>query len=189
MDKEKILELCGDHNIFPVVGEIGWKMTDSLREKLLERSLKKQDDPFYLLFDTPGGSVRPALQAYDFLKATPVKTIAVVAGGCSSSGLVLLAGCEKRMSLSHSQFLFHAMNTEFNVRGTPDFEKIIQLHVEEHKKLYQKFEGIHLSEFKMKKETFDLLCLNGELINKKIDSSEAKNLGVIHEIITKFPFL
>lgn len=187
MNRKEIMELCDRHNIFPVVGKINADMMHELKEKLFIKALSEPNATFYILFDTPGGSVVSSKSVYDCLKALSLHTIGVVIGECSSAGLILLAGCTERLSFKHSRFLFHAITTHIEIKSTENQKEKFDSLLKEHLTMCEEARAIQIKEFGIQGEIFDTLVQEGEYKDRCLFADEAVEYGVIHKIIDVFP--
>lgn len=71
---------------------------------------------FYL--DSCGGSVFGALAVLTLMRQRQIEATAVVLGECSSSALLVLAGCKRRLVTPFSTLLFHRMHWRSEKRVT-----------------------------------------------------------------------
>ena len=64
---------------------------------------------FYILFSSPGGSVRDGVVLHNFLKALPAKVVMHNIGIVDSIANVVFLGANERYANPHSSFLFHGV--------------------------------------------------------------------------------
>jgi ATP-dependent protease ClpP protease subunit len=75
--------------------------------------------PLILLIDCLGGDVQSAIHLYDLIYASPIESVAIVFGECTSAAMLLLMACKKRLALKHARFRCHNM---FYSKRTPLLE-------------------------------------------------------------------
>lgn len=175
--------------IVPVMGRIEKGIVADFEKMLFQLAFDKPTEPVHIIIDSGGGSVFPALTVHDLIKGMPFETIATVVGDCNSAALIIIAACKKRRATPTSRFLFHAMRTEDTIFSTEDLDRQV---LETTKRLRTLFEqGLHIQSksFGIPKEDLQSMMIEGEKFNIKLTAEEAKNKGVIHEIVESFDFL
>lgn len=66
-------------------------------------------DPIYISICSPGGEVAAALWFVDFVKALECEVIGVASGRCYSAAVLMLAGCDQRLTYESTHFMVHPM--------------------------------------------------------------------------------
>ncbi len=174
--------------IFFVKGYIHENYIEDLKEAILFYVLKNPKKEIFILIDSRGGNIRDAMYFYDLIKSLNIKTTAIVMGKCYSAGLIILASCDRRISLKHSDFLFHEITSRMSFDDFCNKEDRISIEIEKHEELCEFIYELHQKDFSLDIETIKRLSYNGKYYDKKIFADEALKLGVIHEIIYKLPF-
>lgn len=138
---------------------------------------EKSDLPVAVILNSQGGDFNAGMGIYDLLCASKCQIITVAVGECSSiAGMIFMAG-KIRLSYPHCQFMFH--QPAGKLEGNADE---IAIEATEINKMKQTMISV------MREKT----GLTGEKIEEMIvyrcylGSDEAKNEGLIHEIIEAF---
>lgn len=175
--------------IFPINGRIENGLISKMEKFFLEMCLDDYKKPAYLLVDSNGGDVSSAVSGYDFIKSLPFPVECTVVGDCHSSTLTIMGACEKRKATKHSRFLFHAMEHTPKIISTEDYAKQIELRVQQAKILFEQVLELQSSSYNISKEELISMREMGERYNIRLTAEEAKQKGIIHEIVEKFDFL
>ncbi|KAM5356581.1 hypothetical protein ACJ41O_003227 [Fusarium nematophilum] len=168
-------------------GEINDYMSASIVAQLLWLESDTPDKPITMYINSPGGSVTSGMAIYDTMTyiKSPVSTVCI--GGAASMAAILLAGGEagKRFSLPHSSIMIHQP-----LGGTRGQASDILIYANQIQKIREQSNQImqhHLNTAK----GYDKYTLEevNDLMerDKYLSPSEALELGVIDEILTKRP--
>ncbi|KKQ35418.1 MAG: ATP-dependent Clp protease proteolytic subunit [Candidatus Nomurabacteria bacterium GW2011_GWB1_37_5] len=187
MERNDALRLLQEKRIFPV-GNIDQKLADELRAGILLMAISDPKKEIHLIIDSTGGSVNAALSVYDFIRGISVPIIGIVNGRCHSSALIIYACCTRRLCLPNCLFLFHAIASGNEIKSTNDVVLSAQMLVKRNKRIINDVNNIYSDNFGINKNELKKMEVMGELYEKKLFSDEAKKLGIVHEIIDKFPF-
>jgi len=90
--------------------------------------------------------------------------------------------------MQHSEFFFHAIRNSFNIKSTDDEEEMIADLKKGCVYYFKSTINIYSKNFNLTTEKVKELCAIGEKSRRNLTTSEAKELGVVHEIIEKLPF-
>lgn len=189
--KEKTREAFKKAGVFPIIEEISPFHVDNIQRAIFESLLQYKHKKIYLVIKTNGGDLNEALCLYDFLKSISIETevIGIVMGRCYSSGLTLLAGCSKRLSFKNTRFLLHGTikNERYNILS-PGLENYLLKSLYDFSEMVKSKDTILKENFGLSDEAYQNLLLEGKEFERKLSAEEAKELGIIDEIIFKFPF-
>ena len=188
MDNNFLKQLLREKRVFPLVGEINKNTAEELRGNIAVASLVDPQKEIYIVFDSGGGNIEPSLHTYDLIKSVSNPVIGIVNGRCHSSALTIYCACTKRLSLPHSSFFFHAIETGANMKSTDDEEMAMIEFKKVQKYFIESTTNVYVKNFNLAKEKVNELCLIGEKYRRYLTTTEAKELGVVQEIIEKLPF-
>jgi ATP-dependent Clp protease protease subunit len=166
-------------------GEVNGYLSATIVSQLLWLESDSPEKPITMYINSPGGSITSGMAIYDtmqYIKA-PVSTICV--GGAASMAAILLAGGEpgKRYALPHSSIMIHQP-----LGGTQGQASDILIYANQIQRLREQSNRImqhHLNKAKGRDE-YTVEQVN-ELMerDKHLTAEEAKDLGVIDEILTR----
>lgn len=185
MDKQ--FEFFRKKRFFPIGDDINNRMAYELQETVLLMLNDNPNLPIHILFNSLGGRVGPALTIYDFLKSIPCEPTGYVNGKCHSSALVILAGCKNRLSTPNSRFLCHAITTTLEIKNVSQTEDDMKAYFSESKRMSEAIALIQKNSFGIQNEDFLKLSERGERTRVPLFADEAKQYGIIHEIVEKIP--
>ncbi len=188
MNKDQVNEIFVSRRIFPITGRIENGLISDMERALFQMCLEDQKKTAYLVIDSGGGDVRAALSAYDFIKSLPFPVHCTIIGDCHSAALTLMSACEKRSATKHSRFLFHAMSSSPQLKSTEDYERQVTEMVENHKILFNQTLDVQSNTFGLSREELMKMGDEGERYNIRLTTEQAKEKGIIHEIVEKFEF-
>ena len=176
--------------VYPIVEKIDWKIIDDMRREMHLMVIDDPDKDIYLLLDSEGGESGAALAGYDFFKAIPAKVTAVINGFCKSSCLELIAGCTKRLATKNSVFFFHSakVHMEITTSIVDEIDNFIAERMKQYQLYVDAYYDAYLQGFGLEKNRVRELERIGDAVHRSYTAHEAKELGVIHEIIDQFPF-
>ncbi len=188
MEKKAFLIELSRKGIFILDEEINEGITEFLRGLVFHFIFRNPGKQVFLIIDSNGGFVVPALAFYDFIKALPEEVVGIVIGKCHSAALLILAACQKRLALRHSQFFFHEISYPYKLDDQMDLEEFFaeQLKIQNttFSHLYKVFE----KEFGLSVQESRELGRKGKEYKTKLFAEEVLKYNVIHEIIEKLPF-
>ena len=188
--EKNLLETLGKLRVFPIGDDMNLQMINNMREMVFSKIEEDKRKPIYLLVDSDGGNTDAGFIGYDFLKSIHVPLVAIINGYCKSSAIPLIAGCRYRHSFPHSNFFFHSPTTgkKHKISATFSFKEAYKVDEAEVERFKTDYQTICKREFGMSKEELDELWSRGDLYGEEISPQKAREIGIIHKIITKFPF-
>ncbi|KAL2756937.1 hypothetical protein ACRALDRAFT_1062610 [Sodiomyces alcalophilus JCM 7366] len=168
-------------------GAIDDTVSASIVAQLLWLESDSPDKPITLYINSPGGSVSSGLAIYDTMTyiKSPVSTVCL--GAASSMAALLLAGGEagKRYSLPHSSVMIHQP-----LGGTQGQASDILIYANQIQRVREKINKImqyHLNK-SFGHDKYDIDQVNDMMERDKyLSAEEAKEIGVIDEILTRRP--
>lgn len=175
--------------ILSITGNIDSKNVDDIQKSLFQMALSDLKRPAHLVINSGGGSMMPALTIHDTIKGMPFEVEATVIGNCHSAALTILGACSKRRATMTSRFLFHAIRAEETIRSTEDVERQIFEMSRRVKTVFEQALKIQSLAFNISEDVIKEMMKEGQAYDIKLTAEEAKQKGVIHEIIEKFDFL
>ncbi|KAI9155133.1 ATP-dependent Clp protease proteolytic subunit [Paramyrothecium foliicola] len=166
-------------------GEVNDYMSASIVAQLLWLESDTPDKPITMYINSPGGSVTSGMAIYDTMRyiKSPVSTICV--GGAASMAAILLAGGEagQRYALPHSSIMIHQP-----LGGTQGQASDILIYATQIQRVRQQANNImkyHLNKAKGY-DKYSIEEVNDMMErDKHLTAEEAKELGVIDEILTR----
>lgn len=189
MTTEEIRKQLLEKRILTIFDEINDKSVHETRGDMLQLIMKSAD-PIHFVFNSEGGLVQPALDMYDAMQLFDgrVPMIGVVVGRCSSSATFILLGCSQRLALPHSRFLLHHIETTFkycpeNLNVMGQFQKSL----EDAKKLTNQLIAVYSDRCGCSKPAARKWLENGRRYDHLLDSDEAKEIGLITEVVKTYP--
>lgn len=188
MEKKDFLMELSRKGIFVLDETIDEKSVEFLRGLIFRFFFKNLKKEIFLIIDSNGGQVIPALTLYDFIKSLPISVTGIVNGKCHSAALLILAACKKRLSLRHSQFFFHEISYPCKVDDQIDLEEFFKEQLKIQKNTFEYVYKIQQQEFGLSMQKIKELARNGKEYNIKLFAEEVLKYNVIHEIIEKIPF-
>jgi len=161
-----------------VTGGVHDEMSTVIIAQLLFLEAENPDKAISMYINSPGGIVSSGLAIYDTMQyiKPPVSTMCV--GQAASMGSLLLAAGEKgqRFSLPNSRIMVHQPSGGFQGQATD-----IQIHAKEILDLKSRLNSIY------SKHTGQTIKKITEILerDKFLNPNEAKDLGLIDEIVEK----
>lgn len=147
---------------------------DNQQEKILANYTR---EPIKLYMTTGGGSVLYTLALFDHIKHSATPVWIYISGCCCSGGFYMLGAAQKVIAYEHTQLMYHQLASDM------DYEKLAtQRELVAHRDVLQKIlDDLILENTKITKDKLE------EVNSKKqdwwMDTTEAKKLGVVDEII------
>jgi ATP-dependent Clp protease, protease subunit len=138
---------------------------------------KEKPDTLYILFASGGGNVEPGIALYNYLRALPVEIIMHNTGSVDSIANVIFLSANARFASTHSSFLFHGVNWNFNEKTSMTRSQLAEC-LSGLDSLEDKISGIVTERSKLTAEEVRTLFRQGESKN----ASFALNKGIINEI-------
>ena len=130
-----------------------------------------------------GGDVDSALRLYDFLKALPVEIEMIGFGQVDSAANIIFLAGTKRIAVRNCRFLLHQGTFNGHQGSVP-----LVMH-EEAMRLFNELHRRHVEiiakETGKNKTDIEKLLKEGKILN----TTEAKEIGIVHEVIEKFSSL
>jgi ATP-dependent protease ClpP protease subunit len=194
MDKSESLTRLLTKRIVPIVGEITSETSKRVKLDLLELALQSLDDSVTLVIDSRGGCSQAAIEVYDFIKLNRINAVGVVYGKCMSSAVTILMACKKRVCTPHAIFLLHFVSRH-SASFTPNPKRI-----EEARDWFETLltETLKQTEYMVQiiacatglriEQVLDLIE-RGHVFNEELDPNQAKQLGLVHEIVESMDLL
>lgn len=137
------------------------------------------NDDIYLYINSPGGSITSGMAIYDTMKFIKSNVITIGLGMCASMAAFLLSSGDKRYALSNTEVMIHQPLGGFQGQATD-----IKIAAERIIKLKEKLNNILALNTKQK---LTKIYEDTERDNY-LDANEAKEYGLIDEVITKNNF-
>ena len=137
------------------------------------------NDDIYLYINSPGGSITSGMAIYDTMKFIKSNVITIGLGMCASMAAFLLSSGDKRYALSNTEVMIHQPLGGFQGQATD-----IKIAAERIIKLKEKLNNILAQNTKQK---LTKIYEDTERDNY-LDADEAKEYGLIDEVITKNNF-
>ncbi len=137
------------------------------------------NDDIYLYINSPGGSITSGMAIYDTMKFIKSNVITIGLGMCASMAAFLLSSGDKRYALSNTEVMIHQPLGGFQGQATD-----IKIAAERIIKLKEKLNNILAQNTKQK---LTKIYEDTERDNY-LDANEAKEYGLIDEVITKNNF-
>ena len=174
-----------DRSIF-ITEDITPTSGDSTKENSLTGKIISQtyalaaegSEPIHVFIDTDGGSLKVALTIYDMLKATKCPIFTYGLSEVCSAGVVIFLAGEKRFGFKHTQFMTHPASLSASGNHL-DFNRsvdVIKQQGDAGRKIFKKVLGI----------TDKVYNALHDLTTYKF-SAEAKRMGLVTDIIDKYP--
>lgn len=137
------------------------------------------NDDIYVYINSPGGSITSGMAIYDTMKFIKSNVITIGLGMCASMAAFLLSSGDKRYALSNTEVMIHQPLGGFQGQATD-----IKIAAERIIKLKEKLNNILAQNTKQK---LTKIYEDTERDNY-LDANEAKEYGLIDEVITKNSF-
>ena len=137
------------------------------------------NDDIYVYINSPGGSITSGMAIYDTMKFIKSNVITIGLGMCASMAAFLLSSGDKRYALSNTEVMIHQPLGGFQGQATD-----IKIAAERIIKLKEKLNNILAQNTKQK---LSKIYEDTERDNY-LDANEAKEYGLIDEVITKNNF-
>jgi len=161
-----------------ITGGVGDEMATVIIAQLLFLEAENPDKPISMYINSPGGIVSSGLAIYDTMQYIKPQVSTMCVGQAASMGSLLLAAGEKgkRFALPNSRFMVHQPSGGFQGQATD-----IEIHAKEILDLKSRLNTIY------SKHTGQSVKKIGEMLerDKFLNPDEAKNLGLIDEIVEK----
>lgn len=91
--------------------EINDMTATALRAEVLSKSAEDPDAPIFLLLGSPGGGLYESLAIYDTFQLISNPIVAICTGKVMSGGILILLGCDVRLSTPNNTFMIHHGHT------------------------------------------------------------------------------
>ena len=91
--------------------EINDMTATALRAEVLSKSAEDPEAPIFLLLSSPGGGLYESLGIYDTFQLISNPIVAICTGKVMSGGIVILLGCDVRLSTPNNTFMIHHGHT------------------------------------------------------------------------------
>ena len=161
-----------------ITGGVGDEMATVIIAQLLFLEAENPDKPISMYINSPGGIVSSGLAIYDTIQYIKPQVSTMCVGQAASMGSLLLAAGEKgkRFALPNSRIMVHQPSGGFQGQATD-----IEIHAKEILDLKSRLNTIY------SKHTGQSVKKIGEMLerDKFLNPDEAKNLGLIDEIVEK----
>lgn len=138
-------------------------------------------DTFTIFISSVGGDIDSAIRVYDFLKSIPNKIHTIGFGQVDSSAITVYLAGDKRSALIDTRFRIHEPTYYIHEKGAllSYYEERINLF----KELDKRMKVIASKETEKNVSIINKLYQDGKILN----SREAKNIGIVHDIIKDLP--
>ena len=172
MLKERIIFLTG-----PIHDQVSTLVCAQLL--FLESENPKKD--IFIYINSPGGVVTSGLAMYDTMQYVRPEVATVCVGQAASAGsLLLMAGAkDKRFALPNSKIMIHQPSGGFQGQATD-----IEIHAKEIIKTRHRLNELYVKHCGQTLETVE----SGMERDNFMTADEAKDFGLIDEVVEKRPF-
>ena len=161
-----------------IVGPVEDYMANVVVAQLLYLESENPEKDIHIYINSPGGSVTAGLAIYDTMQFISCDVSTICIGQAASMGALLLSGGtkEKRFALPHSRIMVHQPSAGFQGQATD-----IEIHAKEILDLKNRLNTIY------SKHTGQSVKKITEILerDKFLNPNEAKDLGLIDEIVEK----
>jgi ATP-dependent Clp protease protease subunit len=156
--------------------EINEETATVLRAEVLAKSAEDPEAPIFLMLGSPGGGLYESLAIYDTFQLISNPIVAICTGKVMSGGILILLGCDVRVSTQNTTFMIHHGHT---VLGG----NVIQLEeqLNEIKSLNDRMLDIIIKKTAISREQLKAWLVKDHYMN----SLDAVKHGLIHKEITK----
>lgn len=91
--------------------EINEMTSTALRSEVLGLAAADPSAPIFLFLGSPGGGLYESLAIYDTFQLVPNPIVAICSGKVMSGGILILLGCDIRLSTPNNTFMIHHGHT------------------------------------------------------------------------------
>ena len=91
--------------------EINELTSTALRAEVLALAAADSQAPIFLFLGSPGGGLYESLAIYDTFQLVPNPIVAICSGKVMSGGILILLGCDVRLSTPNNTFMIHHGHT------------------------------------------------------------------------------
>lgn len=91
--------------------EINEMTSTALRSEVLGLAAADPSAPIFLFLGSPGGGLYESLAIYDTFQLVPNPIVAICSGKVMSGGILILLGCDVRLSTPNNTFMIHHGHT------------------------------------------------------------------------------
>ena len=136
-----------------------------------------------IIISSPGGDVDSAIRIYSYLKALPINVETIAVSQIDSAANIIYAAGIKRVAIKGCRFFLHegTFTTGTQTTTLHNHEEALSIF----KELLEKHVSILAKESgKAEKDINELLATS-----KILDAEQAKELGLVHEILEKLPLI
>lgn len=170
-----------------LVGEVNYKSTDAVGERLL-RLQDESQERINLIIDSGGGENRSALNLCDLLETVmtaPVRGIAF--GRCMSAATFILLHCTERVSTPYTEFLIHSGKTSgISIMLNDKTAEELQLLADRSKSVREEMINLYMAKLKLPRERVDQLVAQGDQrFNETLSATQALEIGLIQSIVSE----
>lgn len=166
-------------------GEINRERSDEIDEGIFGLCTKSSES-IKIIFRTNGGAPSWGLRMYDAIKSAPVEIIGYGVNRCSSAGLYPFAGCNQRIGMPHSRYLFHSMKTNFSVLHNHPFGVSVEDQVKnqliQSELLHERKQKAMLHELNISAEKLLEIERDGDQNDRFLFPEEALEIGLLTKI-------
>lgn len=180
-------------NVLIVAGTIDEGIKKKAAEVFLYLWKQVKPPVLYVVIDSNGGLIGPALDIHDWIKSYKGKTVGIAYGRCGSAANAIFAACSERLSVPNNRFFFHSTrrnDLSISDKDQPtdmDMEEYWKLVRESYKETKERFFATHL-QAGIPKEILEKLIRSGDLAGKVHYPQDLMSFGFVHKIITELPF-
>lgn len=189
--EQKMFEKLAEKRIlrlspFDIDFENAWLFVNAL----IIMNLQDANTPIICEINSPGGDIKASFLICNYMQILPAPIHGIVTGKCDSSAVVVLQCCQKRMALEMTSFLLHFGKSSFSgIDIESDQERTIQNIREESFKVMSHYERIVAARTGKPVDDIKNLMRDGSKYYRRLDALEAKELGLIDEIVTDYKLL
>ena len=170
-------------------GRIHEEGASALTDTLIKYDFKQQA-PILLLINSNGGDVVAADHIIQTINMINSPVHALVIGEAKSMAIDILLACKERKGVSRSRYFMHFTRTKFEIICDEEATSEKSLRALKDKIcIYKKLrEGFYADRLKKPIEEVQRLFQMGERLKYEYTAEQAKELGLITDIVTDFKF-
>ncbi|OGY17584.1 MAG: hypothetical protein A2784_00550 [Candidatus Chisholmbacteria bacterium RIFCSPHIGHO2_01_FULL_48_12] len=138
-------------------------------------------ETFTIFLSSIGGDIDAAIRTYDFLKSIPNKIHTIGFGQIDSSAITIFLAGDKRTVLQKTRFRFH--EPTYHMQQADSILSFFGERVGLFQELDKRLKEITSQETGKSISQINKLYSEGKILN----TQEAKNLGIVHEVVSQLP--
>lgn len=178
-------EFLGARRVVILGGEITTESIQRIGGQML-RYQCESEEPIHLLINSGGGNTFAALQLCDVMEHLLTAPVyGYVVGECSSAATFVLLYCTKRNCTRHSYFVVHSTTLHgIEIKADKATTMNLEALLEETRATQETVTGMYMQKLNLSRKKVDKIISRGDQpFNSAYSAEEAKEIGLIHEII------